>query len=636
MMIKPAIVVSAYNRPLALRRLLDSLQSANYPDREIQLIISIDKSENTDVQILAEKFQWQHGSKKVILHKNHLGLKKHLLSCGDLTEDYSAIIVLEDDLLVSPYFYHFALEAVNYYKDDHQLAGISLYNYQVAESCFYPFNAIDDGSDVYFMQLASSWGQIWTRAQWQLFRQWFETHPTLPIKNTIPNYLHPWGDRSWKKHFIHYLIDNNKYFVFPRLSLTTNFEEPGTHASAKKVFQVPLQLSEYLYKFQNLEKSKAIYDAWFEMMPACLNRWNADLSKYDYAVDLYGGKEIATIDKQYLLSSKIGHEAIQSYAGELFPMESNVAMALNGNAISLYRMQNNSFRATNLPIKNVLEEKGPSKNISFSIVITLDEFDPIKLTKTLQSIQIQKYLNLECLIICHSSILEPLKKCTNEFDLNIITQAFEGTLSLTAQLNLGFSQCNKDIISWIHQDSTFSIQAFQSVASIFTNYGSVNWLMGVDESIENNTEEWKYNSSKIRMNARDTYKAIRNDTLNLNLELCFFKRGTIQTTLNVETLQELFLSLISVYQLTGVVKKFGEQGQDIRFSKLSVDKKQLLLKNYAHLIKHESLLNRFLSFVFKPSFKTNGKLKLIYPILNHYPDVLRYDTVHGTFYFSKY
>ena len=45
-MIKPAIIVIAYNREESLKRLLTSLNNAIYESDDITLIISIDKSDN--------------------------------------------------------------------------------------------------------------------------------------------------------------------------------------------------------------------------------------------------------------------------------------------------------------------------------------------------------------------------------------------------------------------------------------------------------------------------------------------------------------------------------------------------------------------------------------------------------------
>ena len=100
-----AIVVVAYNRPDSLNRLLDSLTKVNYEGHNVPLIISIDYSGKDDVYLAAEAFEWKFGEKKIIRHPENLGLKKHVLSCGDLVKDYDAVIILEDDLLVSPGMY---------------------------------------------------------------------------------------------------------------------------------------------------------------------------------------------------------------------------------------------------------------------------------------------------------------------------------------------------------------------------------------------------------------------------------------------------------------------------------------------------------------------------------------------------
>src|SRR5687768_8098504 len=101
----PAIVITAYNRPEGLSRLLKSVADASYDSNNVTLVISIDKSDSNKVYELADSFEWKYGQKKVIKHNEHLGLKEHILRCGDLTDQYGSIILLEDDLIVSPWFY---------------------------------------------------------------------------------------------------------------------------------------------------------------------------------------------------------------------------------------------------------------------------------------------------------------------------------------------------------------------------------------------------------------------------------------------------------------------------------------------------------------------------------------------------
>ena len=73
----PAIVISAYNRPVALKRLLLSLSKAVYPQgNQIRLVISIDHGEEAAYQKvvdIAKAFEWTCGPKEVIEQNEHLG-----------------------------------------------------------------------------------------------------------------------------------------------------------------------------------------------------------------------------------------------------------------------------------------------------------------------------------------------------------------------------------------------------------------------------------------------------------------------------------------------------------------------------------------------------------------------------------
>jgi hypothetical protein len=252
--------------------LLDSIARAHFPHNGITLIISVDGPGNEGVETVAKNFCWNYGDKRIIVQKEHLGLKRHIFSCSAFVDEFEHAIILEDDLIVSPYFYEYALSAGSFYKDESRLAGISLYNYQISEFSNQPFMPIDDGSDCYFLQLPSSWGQLFNKDQWNKFISWLAVHKSIEGAN-IPQPVKSWGIHSWKKHFIHYLIDQDLYFVYPRLSLTTNFEEIGVHAETNGKFQSNMQQAMRSYHFLKFEESKSVYDAWFEMKPIALNKW---------------------------------------------------------------------------------------------------------------------------------------------------------------------------------------------------------------------------------------------------------------------------------------------------------------------------------------------------------------------------
>ena len=105
----PAIVVIAYNRPDCLKRLLRTVLEAHYSSDNIPLIISIDHSECSEVLKIAEDWKWSFGAKRIIKHRQHLGLKKHILQSCALAIDFGAVIILEDDLIFSRFYYQFDL-----------------------------------------------------------------------------------------------------------------------------------------------------------------------------------------------------------------------------------------------------------------------------------------------------------------------------------------------------------------------------------------------------------------------------------------------------------------------------------------------------------------------------------------------
>ena len=263
-MCNPVIVIPTYNRPDSLKRLLFSIENANFIDYPT-LIFSIDGGGSDEILNIANNFPWP-GHKVILSHKVNLGLKEHILKCGDLSEKYESIILLEEDLFVSKYFYAYAKESLNYYKENDAIGGISLYQYEYIENEDLPFKPLVDGFDTYFIQTASSWGQAWSKKQWLSFKQWYNHNKTWDNSDErLPLDVLNWPETSWKKYYIKYLVATNKYFVFPRVSLTTNFGDPGTNNGYKNnLHQVNLLIGDKKWHFASLELGIK-YDVQFEV-----------------------------------------------------------------------------------------------------------------------------------------------------------------------------------------------------------------------------------------------------------------------------------------------------------------------------------------------------------------------------------
>ncbi len=341
-----AIVVIGYNRPSSLDRLLGSLAQGLYMQQKVTLYISIDgikkgaegtSSKVIETRRIAGEFNWQFGDKRIILHDQNLGLREHVLTCGDLSSGHDALIVLEDDLVVSEAFYDYALQAYHFYKDDLKIGGFSLYHHAYNETAQFPFIPLADGSDVYFLQYASSWGQMWTKAQWHSFREWYRSAADKPVSEKIlPPNIRLWPENSWKKFFIEYLVVSGRYFIFPRSSHTTIFGDEGTNIRIRETFlQVPLWHGKREYRFIPIEESSAVYDTYCEILPDRLKRLMKDLQDEDFEVDLYGMKPPESISKNKIISGRRCKSPERLFGREMKPHEENLVSHVPGNYFSL-------------------------------------------------------------------------------------------------------------------------------------------------------------------------------------------------------------------------------------------------------------------------------------------------------------
>ncbi len=345
-MIKPAIVVIAYDRADSLKRLLGSLDGAFYPkDCGVDLIISIDKGNNGDVIRESESFDWKYGEKRIIKHETNLGLKAHVLECGDHVHEYGSLIMLEDDLMVSGDFYNYVSAALEFTRDDEKVGGISLYDHLLNVHVREPFYALDDGYDNYYLQFASSWGQAYTEKMWSGFRSWLKVMDGKDISGiNMPENVSGWSEKSWLKYNIRYLIDKDMYFLYPRVSHTTNFYEAGEHSKEQlSDLQVPLQYGRKEgYRFSRIEGSRAVYDAFFENISLTKTvNWLNCAENEDCIIDLYGSKKIDNTrnEKRALSSQSLGYSVIKSFGRVLRPIEANIISEISGKDFFLYDLE---------------------------------------------------------------------------------------------------------------------------------------------------------------------------------------------------------------------------------------------------------------------------------------------------------
>lgn len=159
------ILLFVYNRPPHTRQLIESLQ-ANKEAAESPLIIYSDAARDDAARAAVEEVrQFIHsisgfGSVEIIERTENWGLAQNIIDgVSTQIERYGRVIVLEDDLLVAPYFLRFMNDALDLYEDEPRIGHI--------QACDFTQDATLP--DTFLIKWTGSWGWgTWKRA-WKHF-----------------------------------------------------------------------------------------------------------------------------------------------------------------------------------------------------------------------------------------------------------------------------------------------------------------------------------------------------------------------------------------------------------------------------------------------------------------------------------
>lgn len=327
-----AIVVVCYNRPASAKRLLASLNAANYPNENIPLIISVDCSGNEEMYDIARNFEWKHGPKYYVIHTERLGLKKHIYECGDYTKQFKGVIILEDDLFVAQDYYNYTVAAVNAYYYEDKVAGIALYADTMNGYVGLPLYYWYDGSDAFMMQSAITSGECFTDRMWERFRSWYNENEDIdPEPYFMPRTIKNWR-RAWSKYFNIYLVEKDLYFVHPHFSTTTNCGEAGEHGNDVNTVHSRMIFGSKEWIFKSFTDSIK-YDIYADFIG--LGKY-LGLDDKVLCVDFYGNKNNEQEQRYWLSPYKLPYKTIDSFALILEPMEANIIYGIKGKDMFLY------------------------------------------------------------------------------------------------------------------------------------------------------------------------------------------------------------------------------------------------------------------------------------------------------------
>mmetsp|Transcript_24438 Transcript_24438/g.35065 ORF Transcript_24438/g.35065 Transcript_24438/m.35065 type:complete len:892 (+) Transcript_24438:22-2697(+) len=265
------IRIITMDRPESLARLLTSLQKAHYEGDTVHIEFHIDKPASSkkdttkyeEVLKLSKEFEWPYGVKKLYPQTENAGIFKMWVKPFSDQNDgskLSILMVLEDDMEVSPYYYHWAKRVmVNYSSDNSNLYGFTIQRqhsvlgikkggkYQLT----YVDKQVDPSAPLYRYQLLSTWGQFFFPRHWNAFVKWAlparQLHsrgaftPCVPYLFCNKWYLdrpqHIWS--IWFNYYVYQTGLTNLYVNYHHYSalhdfgLLINYRENGLHFSSK-------------------------------------------------------------------------------------------------------------------------------------------------------------------------------------------------------------------------------------------------------------------------------------------------------------------------------------------------------------------------------------------------------------------
>ena len=251
-MITP-IILFVYNRPFHTKLVIDALLKNELANRTPLIIYSDGAKREYHVEAVRNVREIIHKIKgfaniEIIERKINIGLADSIISGVDeVLNKYDQTIVLEDDLITSPFFLQYMNDALRLYSDREKVASVHGYCYPVQRQM----------PDTFFLKGADCWGWgTWKRA-WKTF----ERNPLVLLsqlaKNnrikqfdydgTVNNYkmlrkqaagkIDSWAIRWHASCFL-----QNMFTLYPGKSLIKNIgnDQTGTHTQATNDYDVDI------------------------------------------------------------------------------------------------------------------------------------------------------------------------------------------------------------------------------------------------------------------------------------------------------------------------------------------------------------------------------------------------------------
>ena len=266
------IALFTYNRPAKTKRVFESLMlNAEAKDSDLYIFSDGAKNEKA-IQEVEDNRKYIHtisGFKSITIieREKNWGLANSLIAgITDVINKYGRVIVVEDDLILSPYFLKFMNDGLEKYKDDDRVASISGF-----------LNPVGEVSEPFFLRYFACWGWATWKRGWdllindsrELLRRLRWKTSDFNIGGTGPFYGILYCDKvglndSWAVRFYASQFLAGKLQLFPNKTLVVQggTDGSGTHCTERdttydgmqvaispiKLYEIPVKESKIMYK----------------------------------------------------------------------------------------------------------------------------------------------------------------------------------------------------------------------------------------------------------------------------------------------------------------------------------------------------------------------------------------------------
>jgi len=246
------LLLFVYNRPYHTRKTIEALlenESASETDLIIYSDASIDPFNNKVLET-RNYIKSVIGFRSIVIieRSKNWGLSRNIIDgVTSVINEYGKVIVLEDDLVVSPFFLKYMNEALDFYEKEEQIVCIHGYVYPVKRKL----------PETFFIKGADCWGWATWKRGWDLFcldgkflldeinrynmKREFDFEGSYPyykmLKRQVEGSNDSWAIRWYASAFL-----NNKLTLYPGTSLVTQIgmDGSGTHCGANSIYDVQL------------------------------------------------------------------------------------------------------------------------------------------------------------------------------------------------------------------------------------------------------------------------------------------------------------------------------------------------------------------------------------------------------------